>query len=122
MVVNIYIDRFSTKLDCKDIFDNFMKVFTNFVANSEEGVMDILNKDSYPSKEEGTKAISAIRKGFKSYLDTYCEYITDVSLTEEDKEFLINNVGVNLSSDIRDMEENGNSWYWLSHSGAVINQ
>lgn len=124
MVVNLYIDCAATKLDCKNIMSNFMKVFTNFVYDSSSTgeVMNLLNKETYPTNEEGTKIVARVKDAFKEYLETYCEYITGLTLSEEDKIYLQENVGINLSPSVPDREENGNSWYWMQHSGQWFNQ
>ena len=124
MIVNLYIDRSETQLDCKAIMDNFMKVFTTFINNSNKSgeVINLLNKETYPTKEEGTKIVSCVKDAFEKYLETYCEYITGLTLTEEDKQYLKEHVGINLGFEFIDKEENGNSWYWLQHSDTFINQ
>ena len=124
MIVNLYIDRSATRLDCKTIIDNFMKVFTNYVYDFQGSgeVMNLLNKESYPTLEEGTKIVTRVKAAFAEYLDEYCEYITGLELSEEDKQYMKDNLSINLAREVPDKEENGNSWYWMQHSGQWFNQ
>lgn len=124
MIVNLYIDRASTQIEVKPIMDNFMQAFTTYVYDSSGSgeIMNLLNKETYPTLEEGTKIVSRVKEGFAEYLDEYCTYITGLDLSDKEKTWLKENLGVNLAREVPDREENGNSWYWMQHSGQWFNQ
>lgn len=124
MVVNLYVDRDTTQIEIKPIMDNFMKVFMTFVSDSSGSgeIMNLLNKETYPTLEEGTKIVNRVKEGFAEYLDEYCEYITGLDLSDEEKTWLKENIGVSLGREVLDLDENGNSWYWMQHSGHWLNQ
>lgn len=124
MIVNLYIDRASTQIEVKPIMDNFMQTFTTYVYDSSGSgeIMNLLNKETYPTLEEGTKIVNRVKEGFAEYLDEYCMYITGLDLSDEEKTWLKENLGVNLAREVPDQEENGNSWYWMQHSGQWFNQ
>lgn len=124
MIVNLYIDRAATRIEVKPIMDNFMQTFTTYVYDSSGSgeIMNLLNKETYPTLEEGTKIVNRVKEGFAEYLDEYCEYITGLELSEEDKQYMKDHLGINLAREVPDQEENGNSWYWMQHSGQWFNQ
>lgn len=124
MIVNLYIDRAATRIEVKPIMDNFMQTFTTYVYDSSGSgeIMNLLNKETYPTLEEGTKIVNRVKEGFAEYLDEYCLYITGLDLSDEEKTWLKENLGVNLAREVPDQEENGNSWYWMQHSGQWFNQ
>ena len=124
MIVNLYIDRAATRIEVKPIMDNFMQTFTTYVYDSSGSgeIMNLLNKETYPTLGEGTKIVNRVKEGFAEYLDEYCTYITGLDLSDEEKTWLKENLGVNLAREVSDQEENGNSWYWMQHSGQWFNQ
>ena len=66
-------------------------------------------------KKDG-KIHSFVKMGYEGKLINY-----DL-LTEQEKTWLKENLGVNLAREVPDQEENGNSWYWMQHSGQWFNQ
>ena len=107
MIVNLYIDRASTQIEVKPIMDNFMQAFTTYVYDSSGSgeIMNLLNKETYPTLEEGTKIVNRVKEGFAEYLDEYCAYITGLDLSDEEKTWLKENLGINLAREVSDQEE-----------------
>ena len=122
MVINLYLKE-ADKIH-KVLIESFLKTFVSYMLadGTSSDVLSLLTSETFPTDEQGTRLISQIRKSFRAFLKENVHDLTGIQLSSSEIEELLEQMGINILSSVKDMEENGNSWYWFSHSGQFINQ
>ena len=122
MVINLYLDS-PTQIE-RRVIDGFLKniVSSCLALENRQEDTQLLNLETFPTEEQGTRLIKLIRDAFKSFLQTQLHNVTGLTLEKEDEEKLAKKLGVHILYNVKDTEESGNSWYWFAHSGQFINQ
>ena len=85
--------------------------------HKHEDLMRLINPncDKKLNEEEQNLIISYLKEKFK-------KYINGLDKEERTKEYLIKHLEIKIQKSFTDKWENGEAFYWLQHSGTIVNQ